>query len=147
MKSIPVTVKQIFWSKILLNVVVILIPSLISLLMLGIAFGFGLFYYLIGIVFIIASALGVSMFGLLMNLQFPKLEYENEQEVIKQSMAAFLGVMVPMLAGMGMVGAFIATAPDQPYLFTIFLLIYIVLDLIEYALLMSAGRKKYEALI
>lgn len=146
-KSLPVTVRQIFWSKILLNVVIILVPSVISLLMFGIAFGFGPLYYLTGLLFITASALGVSMFGLMMNLLFPKLEYENEQEVIKQSMAAFLGVMVPMFAGMGILGFFFAMGEENVYLFYIILLIYLVLDGILYLLLQKTGVKKYNALI
>lgn len=147
MKSLPITIKQIFWSKILLNVVVIMIPSSISLLMLGLTFGFNPLYYLTGLLFIIASALGVSMFGLLMNLFFPKLEYENEQEVIKQSLAAFLGVMIPMFAGLGMMGFFFVNAGNNPYLFEVILLIYIILDAIQYLLLMKIGTKKFDALI
>lgn len=147
MKSLPITIKQIFWSKILLNVVIIMIPSSISLLMLGLTFGFDPLYYLTGLLFIIASALGVSMFGLLMNLFFPKLEYENEQEVIKQSLAAFLGVMIPMFAGLGMMGFFFVNAGNSPYLFEVILLIYIILDAIQYLLLMKIGTKKFNALI
>lgn len=147
MKSLPITVKQIFWSKILLNVVVIVIPSSISLFMLGLTFSFGLLYYLMGLLFIIASSFGISMFGLLMNLLFPKLEYENEQEVIKQSLAAFLGVMVPMMAGMGMMVFFFTCMDQFPYLFELILLAYIIIDVIQYLLLMKQGTKKFEALI
>jgi len=115
--------------------------------MLGLTFGFNPLYYLTGLLFIIASALGVSMFGLLMNLFFPKLEYENEQEVIKQSLAAFLGVMIPMFAGLGMMGFFFVNAGNNPYLFEVILLIYIILDAIQYLLLMKIGTKKFDALI
>ncbi len=115
--------------------------------MLGLTFSFGLLYYLMGLLFIIASSFGISMFGLLMNLLFPKLEYENEQEVIKQSLAAFLGVMVPMMAGMGMMVFFFTCMDQFPYLFELILLVYIIIDVIQYLLLMKQGTKKFEALI
>ena len=124
-----------------------MIPSTISLIMLGLVFGFGLDYYLLGLVFISASALGISMFGLLVNLHFPKLEFENEQEVIKQSTAAFLGVMVPMFAGMGILGVFLFMGPENGGLFYLFLSAYVVVDLIQYYLLTHYGKKKFNTLI
>lgn len=147
MKSLPVTVKQIFWAKMLVNILIIMIPSTISLIMLGLVFGFGLDYYLLGLVFISASALGISMFGLLVNLHFPKLEFENEQEVIKQSMAAFIGAMVPMFGGMGMIILFFASGASISFMFYIFIIVYIVIDIFLYIILMDDGKRKFESLI
>lgn len=147
MKTLPVTVKQVFWSKIMVNFLLIMIPSTISLVLLGIVFGLNLSYYLLGILFIIASAFGISVFGLVINLQFPKLEYENDQEVIKQSMSAFLGVMVPMFAGMGMLMLFLTSGDGMPNLFYVFLGVYAALDAVLYFILMHRGKKQYNSLI
>lgn len=50
-------------------------------------------------------------FGLLINLYFPKLDAPNEAAVVKQSMAAFLGMFapVPLIAACG--GLYALTAP------------------------------------
>jgi ABC-2 type transport system permease protein len=146
MKTLPVTTSQVFWSKMMINILLIIIPSSISLILLGIVFGFQWLYYVCGLAFIAAAAFGISMFGLLMNLAFPKLAYENEQEVIKQSMPAFLGVMVPMFVGILMLMGFFLLGPDMDGLFYIYLAGFAVLDIVMYAILMSAGKKKYNSL-
>jgi ABC-2 type transport system permease protein len=146
MKTLPVSVNQVFWSKMMVNILLILLPSTLSLVLLGIDFGFGILYYITGLVFIAASSLGISMFGLLVNLALPKLVFENEQEVIKQSAAAFLAVMVPMFLGIGLIGLFLLMNEDIPNLFYLILSGYIVADIIMYCLLKWYGTKKYLSL-
>jgi ABC-2 type transport system permease protein len=146
MKTLPVTTSQVFWSKMMINILLIIIPSSISLILLGIVFGFQWLYYICGLVFIAAAAFGISMFGLLMNLAFPKLAYENEQEVIKQSMPAFLGVMIPMFVGILMLMGFFMFGQEVDGLFYIYLAVFAVLDIVMYAILMSTGKKKYNSL-
>jgi ABC-2 type transport system permease protein len=146
MKTLPVTVTQVFWSKMMVNILLIIIPSSISLILLGIVFGFQWLYYVCGLVFIAMAAFGISVFGLLVNLAFPKLEYENEQEVIKQSVPAFLGVMVPMFIGMMMLVGFFLLGSEIDALFYIYMAVFAVMDTAMYAILMSKGKKKYNSL-
>lgn len=147
MKTLPVSVAQVFWSKMLVNILLICIPSILSLILLGIVFNFSILYIVLGLAFILISSMGISMLGLLLNLAFPKLQYENEQEVIKQSMAAFCAVFIPMLVSIGTAIGFLRYTGDVTYLFYFIIGGYGLLDILMYAILMTYGKEKYLSLI
>lgn len=143
LKSIPADVKEIFTAKILINLVLILVPSLLSLIGFGIAFRFPLLYYLSGLVLITAGALFISMLGLLFNLRFPKLDYDREAVVIKQSLSAFLSVLVPLFFSIGMMIFYFLTG--MTYFWWI-IGIYAVLDVILFVLLAKYGTERFRKL-
>lgn len=145
-KTLPVSVTQIFWSKMLVNILLIMIPSTISLILLGITFQFQIPYFLLGFVFIVVSSLFISMLGLILNLAFPKLEFENEQEVIKQSMSSFIAVFLPMIICIVMVIWFISSAESSAVVFYVYLIGLVLADGVMYSILMSNGKKKFLSL-
>ena len=97
MKSIPVSTDKIFLSKILVNLT-ILVPTVIIA---GTFFGFYLHLPLLEFIFIYLIPLGYSIFisviGILLNLLFPKFDFDNEIKVVKQSMPVFLTMVIGML--------------------------------------------------
>ena len=104
MKTIPVSPDAIFLSKIMVNLT-ILIPTVI----LGGTF-FGIYLHLPfnDFIFLYLLPLAYSVFiavcGLLLNLLFPKFDYDNEIKVIKQSLPVFLTVIIGMLIVIGPFG-------------------------------------------
>jgi hypothetical protein len=54
--------------------------------------------------------------------------------------------MVPMFVGILMLMGFFLLGPDMDGLFYIYLAGFAVLDIVMYAILMSAGKKKYNSL-
>lgn len=143
LKSIPADVREIFTAKLVINIVLILVPSLLSLIGFGIAFRFPLLYYLSGLVLITAGALFISMLGLLINLRFPKLDFDREAVVIKQSLSAFLSVLVPLFFAIGMMIVYFVT--ELQYFYWIMGL-YVLLDVILFILLAKYGTERFRKL-
>ena len=143
LKSIPADVKEIFLAKILINLALIMVPSTLSLLGLGIAFHLPLLYYLTGILMLAVSALFISMLGLLINLRFPKLEFDREVVVIKQSLSAFLSIMIPMFLAVGIMVLFFMTGMNTFYWIMAF---FVAADLILVFLLLKYGTERFRRL-
>lgn len=143
MKSIPVDTGEIFSSKIIINTLLILVPSLLSVLGFGIALHLPPLYYLCGLILIVLCALFISMLGLLINLRFPKLDFDREAVVIKQSLSSFLSIMVPLFFAIGVFVFFIVT--EMAYFYWIVGL-YLVLDIILFVLLQTYGRERFRKL-
>ena len=143
LKSIPADVKEIFLAKILINLMLIMVPSTLSLLGLGIAFHLPPLYYLTGILMLAASALFISMLGLLINLRFPKLEFDREVVVIKQSLSAFLSIMIPMFLAVGIMVLFFMAGMNTFYWIMAF---FVAADLILAFLLLKYGTERFKKL-
>ena len=97
LKMLPVSNDKIFISKILVNLT-ILIPTI---LIAGTFFGIFLHLSLLEFLFIYLTPLVYGIFacvnGLLLNLIFPRFDYENEVPVIKQSMAVVLTILIGVI--------------------------------------------------
>lgn len=96
-KMLPVNSSKIFLSKVMVNLT-ILIPTIIIG---GTFFGIYLKLSFMEFAFLYLIMLSYSLFasinGLLLNLLFPKLDFENEIRVIKQSMAVFLTILTGII--------------------------------------------------
>ncbi len=99
-KSLPVSINDIFTSKLLINILLVLPITIVCLLALSISLKFTLIQIAINIILVIFLNLFVSIFGLLINLKYPKLEFTSDSQAVKQSMSSFIGVMVPMCIAM-----------------------------------------------
>ena len=86
--------------------------------------------------------------GLLVNLKYPKLDYENSTEVVKQSTSSFLSVMIGMLLLIinitiitNVVGVISST------LILIFsIVIYLIIVAILYLYMINKGTKRFNSL-
>jgi ABC-2 type transport system permease protein len=92
LKSLPIKPSTIVFSKILFNLVLIVPIAYVSLVMIGISLSIGLVSVLILLLLILVFAILVSCMDAVINLYFPKFDYNNEVEVIKQSVAALFGI-------------------------------------------------------
>lgn len=148
MKSLPLDVKEVFESKALVNISLILIPTVLSFILLSFVFNFDKLWILLSIVYFILLSTFVSLTGLVINLLFPKLEFDREIIVIKQSMSSFLGIYVNILIGMGIAYmAFNLTKLGSAYVLIIIIsLFYLVACIGLYFWLITAGVKKFNNL-
>ncbi len=109
-------------------------------------------YFLLPIVFNVLAAI----FGLIMNLRFPKFDWINEAQPVKQGLAAFLGMFVPMvvtiIVGVGVTAAsaVLALALGYSWVLTLgmfaLILIFAILSLIFYNVLKKWGVRRFERL-
>ena len=148
LKAHPVRVEDVFWSKAMLNILLLVPVSMLAAIAIGIqihmsaveVIGFAAALGLLGIL--------VSMLGLIINLLFPRFDWDSETTVVKQSMS----VMMAMLAGFAC-----ACIPFVLY-FTLLqkfgfagfcavcILIYGALGAGAYFFLKTKGKKLFEAL-
>lgn len=107
-KSIPVPASKIMTSKIIFNLILGIPVALFSLVFFSISFGFSLIGFFVMCLFIISFSFVTSVFDAIINLYFPKFNYMNETEVVKQSLAAFLSMLgnMAILVIDGFVGYF-----------------------------------------
>ena len=101
-KSMPIDPKTALIAKampqIILSTAVSLVSGIIASIGLGVGFTDALFFILIPIAFGIV----VSLDGVVINVLLPKFDYANEVQVIKQSSATLVSMLVNMLIAVGM---------------------------------------------
>ncbi|MEG2288786.1 MAG: ABC transporter permease [Clostridium sp.] len=151
LKSSPVSAMDIFKGKIGVNLV-ILIPCIILCIVL---FWIGLDLTLINAMFTFAIttllAVFVSVSGIIINLYFPKLDWKNETQVVKQSlssmMSMFMGIiLVAIVIGICYLSIkYLKITNIYVYLGGITTLL-VVLDAISIIILKTKGEKLFNKL-
>ena len=111
LKSLPIEGRTVMLSKVLFNISLVLVPLAFSLVIVFFAHLVNLdSLLLIGLNAILFSVL-TSLINGVINLIFPKFEFQNEVEVVKQSLGAFLGVF----SGLGVMVLFGALMMVMPF--------------------------------
>lgn len=99
LKSLPITVKTIFLSKIAVNLTITIPAIIIDSLIIAIGLKISLIEFFILLIMPIAYALFVSIYGLIVNLKFPNLDWTTEVMVIKQSVATMISIFSGVIFG------------------------------------------------
>ncbi len=144
LKAHPVSYKDVFLSKIFVNIVVNIIPLIIASAFLLARIDIKTIIFIIIIPFLICSM--SSMVGLYINLLYPKLEWESEMEVVKQGFA----VVVTMIVDAIMIFIPISLLFLFPYSIIINLIlltfVYLILNIVWFIVLYTKGKKLYNKL-
>ena len=147
-KSIPVTTKSIFHSKIAVNLTVILPLTYISIIILSVGLNLNIIDILISLAMTSVYAFFTSIAGLLTNLLFPSFNWKSEVFVIKQSLssliAIFGGIIIAILPIIPHVMLLESLSPQIINLITI--IIISLLSLLLYTILIKKGTKRFHAL-
>ena len=109
-KTIPVPVRTILMSKVLLNVVISLPATLIASVCVAIALPMTALERLYVVLIPCIVSVFISLYGVVINLRFPKFDYINEVNVVKNS----LSVCVCLFSSWG-----ILAAPTLLYIFVL----------------------------
>ena len=97
LKSLPVSPFKIILSKVLTAVTMMIPAILIGDIIMFIRFEFSIFEILVILAMSIIMPIIAEIFGIIVNLKYPKMNAENDTEIVKQSMSS----MVSVLGGMG----------------------------------------------
>ena len=148
LKSLPINTKTILMSKIYAALSITTVPILIGDIILFIRFRLNIFEIILLLIFSIITPLISHFIGLIINLKYPKLEYENSAEVVKQSISSFLSVIIGMLL---LILSVVTISKLIEYLnslniLLIFLAIYTLMDIILYLYLTKKSIKKFSKL-
>ena len=148
LKSIPISDRDALLSKMLPHIILTAPPTLICSVAFIIASSAPIEEWIFFILTPLAANVFAAIFGVLMNVLFPKFEYTNEAQAIKQSVSVFVTMMTCMLGGVGiMIGSFLLVAVWPPLLVsTLLLAIFALLSLIMYFVLMGPVKRRYSSI-
>lgn len=105
LKSLPVKPFTIIFAKVLTAVIIMIPFILIGDLVLFIKFNFNIIEIIMLLITSFVLPLFAETLGIIVNLKYPKMDAENDTEVVKQSMSS----MVAVFAGMGLTALTIFT--------------------------------------
>ncbi len=143
-RSLPVSTKTIFMSKIGVNLT-ILAPALLDVIILAIVLDFTLIQGVVIFISTLLSMIFVSLFGLVVNLAYPNLNWNSEVIPVKQSTASFITIFGGMAIAL-LQGAIFYLIRDYELTYIAFSLLLLVMSFILYKLLGGYGERKFASL-
>ncbi len=99
-RSMPISAKTVLLSKTAPAVLLPIIPNLFAAVAIILSVKTGLLDSLLVILVILTAGVASALVGTVFNGAFPKFNYENEAQVVKQSLAVFLTLLVLTLYGL-----------------------------------------------
>ncbi len=147
-KSMPVKSYEVLLAKTLPHTIICAIPTLLTSIALGIVGKAGPFEMVFYILTPQVANIFNAFFGMFINTAFPKFDYENEAQPIKQSLATFVTMMGQMVIGVGIMSLSILMAflGLQTVAIIVQLLILIALSTVFAILLLIPMAKRFEKL-
>lgn len=149
MKSLPIPTEEVFFSKMAVNIGICLPFIFINPILATFFLGFNL----VGFVFLILIPslliIFISALGLLVNLIFPRFDWDTPTKVVKQSAS----VLVAMICGFVVTAIFIVVGYllldnglDLIYVYLAGSLLALLLTVLVLVVLLTKGKKIYECL-
>ena len=148
LKSMPVSPREVLFAKTMPHIIVSTPPVLVASVCLIIATEPSAVYWPFYILTPVISNIAFAFFGMVMNTAFPKFEYENEAQPVKQSLPVFITSMVGMLFGFGLMSvSFVLALMGMSLLICILTLLFAVALAAVFGLLLAfSSTRKYESL-
>ena len=148
LKSLPVKAKTILMSKIYSSLIITTPPILIGDIILFIRFKLGILEMILLLLLSVLIPLVSHFIGIIVNLKYPKLDWENQAEVVKQSTSSFVAVMIGMI--LLVISAFTVLNLVEILPSTIILLlvaiVFIIINYVLYLYLKKKGSKEFNKL-
>ncbi len=143
-KSIPVTYKQVYLSKVAVNFTIVA-PAILDAVIIGCILKLGMVETFLLVLLTIASSIFISCLGLLINLALPNFTWISEVVVIKQS-AAMIVTIIAGFTYMGIQILLLFALKSFLLASVVFLFLTIVLDIILYTGLTTYGKRRFTEL-
>ncbi len=148
LKSLPIKVKTILMSKVysslLITTPVLLIGNIILFIKLKISILEAILLLVLSVIIPLISHL----VGIIINLKYPRLDWENETEVVKQSASSLISVLLGMI--LLIISIYVITKVIGNYNSTLILLaailVYLIINLILYLYLIKISVKEFNKL-
>lgn len=148
-KTLPIKTIDILMSKVFVNVSVITVPGIISILILAFALGLNFVELIIAILFAIEIGFTVGMFGIIVNLYLPKLDFDRDIIVVKQSASSFVSIFSGLLIAIGVIFLYVGVLSSTMSGFsfvTILVVVLMILCILMYLYIKKIGVKKFDNL-
>ncbi|MBQ4570107.1 MAG: hypothetical protein IJB21_00265 [Bacilli bacterium] len=145
LKVHPVDEKTVFASKIFLNMLLGGIPSIIASIIVSFSIGFSYLPFLL--ILTLTNCLYASMIGLISNLKHYKLDWKDEQEIVKQGMAVLIAMGLAVVPGVILVIAYFAGLMNilNPLIYlSLACVVMIIIDVLLIKYLLTKGVKRFK---
>ena len=148
LKSLPIKVKTILMSKVLSALTITTPVLIIGNILLFIKFKINIFNSLLLLILSILIPLVSHFIGIIVNLKYPKFDFENSAEVVKQSASSFIALMINMIL---LIISFIITTNiidiiNSSLILLLSTIVYIIIDILLYLYLINIGVKEFNKL-
>ncbi len=148
LKSLPISTKTILMGKILAALLITTPVLLVGDILLIVKFKISIIEAILLLLISIVVPLISHFIGIIINLKYPKLEWESETDVVKQSTSSFLSVMLGMIlliASMTLIMPFLGNI-NSTLILLIALIIYSIIDLLLYFYVAKRSVKEFDKL-
>ena len=148
LKSLPLKAKTILMSKIYSSLVITTPPILVGDLILFIRFRMSIIEMFLLLLLSILIPLTSHFIGIIVNLKYPKLDWENTSEVVKQSTSSFVAVMIGMvlLVAFSFIAFKLIGIIPAILILLLVTVLFIIIDSILYLYLNKTGTKQFNNL-
>ena len=148
LKTLPIKSKTILMSKVYSALFITTPVLFIGDIILFIEFKVSIIESILILILSILIPLVSHFIGIIINLRYPKLEFENSAEVVKQSISSFLSVMIGMFLLFLSVYIVIEIIGkiSSIIILIVTVIIYLIIDGILYLYLIKKGTKEFENL-
>ena len=148
LKSLPVPTKKILISKVIASSVLTIPAIIIGTIILFIKFNIPIIDMILLLILSIVTPLISHLLGLIINLKYPKLDFDNAAEVVKQSSSTFVSTTLGFLLLMFTVVLLLNVVGtiNSSLLLLILTLVYVLVDIILYLMLIKSGTKSFNSL-
>jgi ABC-2 type transport system permease protein len=149
LKSSPIKPASVFIAKILMNVILFGVGSVVVAVILFAFMGLNIISSILVLITLLLSVLFASMAGILANLLLPKMNFDQPIKVVKQSMSVLVSMVVGLIAtalaaGLGFIG--FKNTQNIDITLGSAIAVYILLSLIVGLVLKYIGPKLYRKL-
>jgi len=146
-KSLPIKIENILWSKILVNMTLTIPALIINTVIVALAFKMNattsIAMFSVSLLYCLLSPI----IGILINLYFPKLEWTTQVAVVKQSASVLLASLAGFLAIGIPIVLFVIVKPTSTNLFLgISSIILLIFNLVLVKILNTTGVRKFKEL-
>lgn len=151
LKSLPIRAKDIFISKILVNLTIDIPAIIVSVVFYGIKIKGDIALISLGLIIPMIAALLSAVFGIFANLKYPKFDWTSDVQVVKQSASSMISMMGGMFFGivcMGVIAAINILVPGVSNILLLGLsgLFMLIVTLLLILYLNKCGDKEFAKL-
>ena len=145
LKSYPVDVMDIFMAKMSVNWLVIIPCALICSVMAVIFLNLSLGDFLLCVLTTLTSSFFISSLGLILNLHFYRLDWDNAAVVVKQSMPVWITTIGGMVVAIGIIflGVQLTEYLSATMIVVLMNLVLLLFDIAFFVYLNKGGRKQF----
>ncbi len=150
LKSLPIKISTIFNAKLSFNIFLTMPSVIVGSVIFIILSGCSLPLAMLSLFIPLISSVTFSALGLLINLRWPKLDWTNEAQAVKQSLSLFISMLIamfvsvlPFIIFISLAGQILSIISIEIYL-VLSLVFIVILCVLFYTLLYTYGKKLFK---